>query len=39
VLDASRAVVVVGSLLDKENKNEYKREIADEYAEIRKEYF
>ena len=37
MLDASRAVVVVNSLLDKDNKAEYKKDIAQKYEEIRKE--
>ena len=39
VLDASRAVVVVNSLLDKNNYNEYVQDIRNEYDEIRKEYY
>lgn len=39
VLDASRAVVVVQNLLDKENQKEYKDDIKQEYKEIRKEYY
>ena len=39
VLDASRAVVVVQSLLDKNNKDEYMKDIREEYEAIRKEYF
>lgn len=39
VLDASRAVVVVNSLLDPNNKNEYIQDIKNEYEEVRKEYF
>lgn len=39
VLDASRAVVVVQKLLDPNNQDEYKQDIKDEYAELRKEYY
>lgn len=39
VLDASRAVVVVNNLMDKDNMAEYKRDIREEYEEIRKAYF
>jgi 5-methyltetrahydrofolate--homocysteine methyltransferase len=39
VLDASRAVVVVNSLLDPNNKSEYVQDIKNEYEEVRKEYF
>jgi 5-methyltetrahydrofolate--homocysteine methyltransferase len=39
VLDASRAVVVVGSLLDPNNKVEYMSDIKQEYEELRKEYY
>ena len=39
VLDASRAVVVVNSLLDPNNKNEYVQDIKNEYEEVRKEYY
>ena len=39
VLDASRAVVVVNSLLDPNNKAEYVQDIKNEYEEVRKEYF
>lgn len=39
VLDASRAVVVVNSLLDPNNKNEYIQDIKNEYEEVRKEYY
>ena len=38
VLDASRAVVVVGQLLDPNNKHEYMADIKAEYAELRAEY-
>jgi 5-methyltetrahydrofolate--homocysteine methyltransferase len=39
VLDASRAVVVVNSLLDPNNKGEYIQDIQNEYEEVRKEYY
>jgi cobalamin-dependent methionine synthase I len=39
VLDASRAVVVVNSLLDPNNKVEYVSDIKNEYAEVRTEYY
>lgn len=39
VLDASRAVVVVNSLLDPNNKAEYVQDIKNEYDEVRREYF
>jgi 5-methyltetrahydrofolate--homocysteine methyltransferase len=39
VLDASRAVVVVNSLLDPNNKAEYIEDVRREYDEVRKEYF
>jgi 5-methyltetrahydrofolate--homocysteine methyltransferase len=39
VLDASRAVVVVQKLMDKENNADYKKDIAEEYEELRKEYY
>ena len=39
VLDASRAVVVVNSLLDPNNKNEYIQDIKNEYEDVRKEYY
>lgn len=39
VLDASRAVVVVNSLLDPNNKQEYIADIKQEYDEVRREYF
>lgn len=39
VLDASRAVVVVQQLLNKEQKPEYIREIREEYDDLRKEYY
>ena len=39
VLDASRSVVVVQKLLDPDNGEDYKKEIREEYAELRKEYY
>ena len=39
VLDASRAVVVVNSLMSKESSNDYMLDIRDEYDEQRKEYY
>lgn len=39
VLDASRAVVVVNSLLDPNNKSEYIQDIKNEYEEVRREYY
>lgn len=39
VLDASRSVVVVQKLLDPENGDDYKKEIREEYQELRKEYY
>ena len=39
VLDASRAVVVVNNLLDKNNSQEYVADVRMEYEEIRKEYY
>jgi 5-methyltetrahydrofolate--homocysteine methyltransferase len=39
VLDASRAVTVVSQLLNKANKADYVADIADEYAELRDEYY
>ena len=39
VLDASRSVVVVQKLLDPTNGEDYKAEIREEYAELRKEYY
>ncbi len=39
MLDASRAVVVVNSLLDKNNNTEYISDIKNEYEEIRREYY
>lgn len=39
VLDASRAVTVVSSLLDKGNKEEFMEDIADEYEELREEHY
>jgi len=38
-LDASRAVVVVQSLLDPNNKKEFMQDIKTEYEEIRREYY
>jgi 5-methyltetrahydrofolate--homocysteine methyltransferase len=38
-LDASRAVVVVGALLDPNNKEEYIQDLRKEYEEVRREYF
>lgn len=38
VTDASRAVVVVKDLMDKENAAEYKQDIKTEYAALRSEY-
>ena len=38
VLDASRAVVVVGELLSDENKADYIEELEEEYEELREEY-
>jgi 5-methyltetrahydrofolate--homocysteine methyltransferase len=38
VTDASRAVVVVNSLLDPNNSTEYKADIKAEYAALRSEY-
>jgi len=39
VLDASRAVVVVQSLLDPNNNEEYMQDIKREYEELRREYY
>mmetsp|Transcript_5348 Transcript_5348/g.6454 ORF Transcript_5348/g.6454 Transcript_5348/m.6454 type:complete len:487 (+) Transcript_5348:172-1632(+) len=39
VLDASRAVTVVQSLLSSEQKEEYVEDIAEEYEEIREDYY
>lgn len=39
VLDASRAVVVVQNLLDPNNQDEYKQDIATEYKQMRDEYY
>jgi 5-methyltetrahydrofolate--homocysteine methyltransferase len=39
VLDASRSVVVVSSLLDPNNKADYQSEINEEYEEMRKEHY
>ena len=38
VTDASRAVVVVNSLMDSNNSSEYKEDIRQEYAALRSEY-
>jgi 5-methyltetrahydrofolate--homocysteine methyltransferase len=38
VTDASRAVVVVNSLMDPNNAHEYKEDIKTEYAALRSEY-
>lgn len=39
VLDASRAVTVVSSLLDEENRDEFIEDIAEEYEELREEHY
>eukprot|EP00178_Gracilaria_changii_P009173 TRINITY_DN26_c1_g1_i1.p1 TRINITY_DN26_c1_g1~~TRINITY_DN26_c1_g1_i1.p1 ORF type:complete len:1274 (-),score=278.80 TRINITY_DN26_c1_g1_i1:4061-7882(-) len=39
VLDASRAVTVVSSLLDENNKEDYIEDIAEEYEELREEHY
>ncbi|KAJ1991480.1 hypothetical protein GGI25_003463 [Coemansia spiralis] len=39
VLDASRSVVVVSSLLDKELRDEFITEVAEEYDEIREDHY
>ena len=39
VLDASRAVVVVSTLLDPKNKEEYRAETKEEYEEMRNDYY
>ena len=39
VLDASRSVVVVSSLLDTVNRDDYIAEVAEEYSTIRSEYY
>ena len=39
VLDASRSVVVVSSLLDAEAKEDYVDDIADEYEDLRAEHY
>merc|ERR1712176_1423963 len=39
VLDASRAVTVVSSLLSEESKPDYVADVQDEYAELRDEYY
>ena len=38
VTDASRAVVVVNSLMDPNNAQEYKEDVKAEYATLRSEY-
>ncbi|MCW5914658.1 MAG: methionine synthase [Chitinophagaceae bacterium] len=38
VLDASRSVTVVGSLLNKDSKDEYLKGIRDEYAKLREDF-
>ncbi len=38
VLDASRSVTVVGSLLNKDSKDEYMKGIRDEYAKLREDF-
>mmetsp|Transcript_3747 Transcript_3747/g.9779 ORF Transcript_3747/g.9779 Transcript_3747/m.9779 type:complete len:1269 (-) Transcript_3747:159-3965(-) len=39
VLDASRSVTVVSSLLDRGNRGDYLDDIAEEYTELREEYY
>lgn len=39
VLDASRSVPVVASLLDPNQKDEFAQDIAEEYEELRQEYY
>ncbi|KAJ1916021.1 hypothetical protein H4219_004010 [Mycoemilia scoparia] len=39
VLDASRSVVVVSSLLDKESKEDFVEEINEEYEEVREDHY
>merc|ERR1712216_402027 len=39
VLDASRAVTVVASLLSPADKADYVADVTDEYAELREEYY
>lgn len=39
VLDASRAVTVVSSLLDEANRDEFIEDIAEEYEELREEHY
>jgi len=39
VLDAARAVVVVQQLLDPNNRDEYVKDVQEEYADLRKEYY
>ncbi|KAA8490491.1 Methionine synthase [Porphyridium purpureum] len=39
VLDASRAVAVVSSLLDKSARDDYKADVAEEYEDLREEHY
>lgn len=39
VLDASRAVTVVSSLLDKDNRDDFVEDVRDEYEELREEHY
>jgi 5-methyltetrahydrofolate--homocysteine methyltransferase len=39
VLDASRSVVVVSTLIDKNNKDDYSSEIREDYEQLRKEHY
>lgn len=39
VLDASRAVTVVSSLLDENNQDDFIEDVADEYEELREEHY
>merc|ERR1712083_251277 len=39
VLDASRSVTVVSSLLNKDEKHEYVSDVLEEYEELRQEYY
>lgn len=39
VLDASRAVTVVSSLLDKNNKDDFVEDVQEEYEELREEHY
>ncbi|KAJ1976074.1 hypothetical protein H4R35_002855, partial [Dimargaris xerosporica] len=39
VLDASRSVVVVSSLMDKNTRDDYVEDVADEYEEIREDHY